>query len=75
MRLDAAIALATRHRRSLTVAAVLIVAGIGFEALRLVLREVHLSDVRTALHAVPDTRIAASLGLTAISYLLLTGLD
>jgi phosphatidylglycerol lysyltransferase len=74
-RLDATIALATRHRRSLTVAAVLIVAAIGFEALRLVLRAVHLSDVRTALHAVPDGRIAAALGLTAISYLLLTGLD
>ena len=75
MRLDAGIALATRYRRSLTVAAVLIVAGIGFEALRLVLREVHLSDVRTALHAVPNARIAAALCLTAASYLLLTGLD
>lgn len=75
MRLDAVIALATRHRRSLTVAAVLVVAGIGFEALRLVLRAVHLSDVRTALHAVADARIAAALALTAVSYLLLTGLD
>jgi phosphatidylglycerol lysyltransferase len=74
-RLDAIVALATRHRRSLTVAAVLVVAAIGFEALRLVLREVHLSDVRTALHAVPATRIAAALGLTAVSYVLLTGLD
>ena len=75
MRLDAVIALATRHRRSLTVAAVLVVAAIGFEALRLVLRAVHLSDVRTALHAVADVRIAAALALTAVSYLLLTGLD
>ncbi len=75
VRLDAAIMAATRHRRSLTVAAVLLVAAIGFEALRLVLREVHPSDVRTALHAVPDGRIAAALALTVTSYLLLTGLD
>ncbi len=74
-RLETALALAARHRRSLTVAAVLLVAGIGFEALRLVLREVHLKDVRGALHAVSQQRIALSLMLTTGSYLLLTGLD
>ncbi|MCP3735785.1 bifunctional lysylphosphatidylglycerol flippase/synthetase MprF [Sphingomonas sp. RP10(2022)] len=74
-RIDAALALATRHRRSLTVAMVLLVAGIGFAALRLVLREVHLSDVRAALAEVPRARIAAALALTTTSYLLLTGLD
>lgn len=74
-RLDRALALIERHRRSLTVAAVLLVAGIGFEALRLVLREVHLRDVRAALHAVDAMRIAVALGFTATSYLLLTGLD
>jgi len=45
-RLDAVMAFAQHHRRSLTVGAVLLVAAIGFAALRLVLREVHLSDVR-----------------------------
>ncbi|MCU6455335.1 bifunctional lysylphosphatidylglycerol flippase/synthetase MprF [Sphingomonas sp. A2-49] len=74
-RLDAGIALVARHRPTLTVAGVLLVAAIGFEALRLVLREGHLSDVRTALHAMPPARIAAALGLTTASYLLLTGLD
>ncbi|MGP7794736.1 bifunctional lysylphosphatidylglycerol flippase/synthetase MprF [Sphingomonas sp. CLY1604] len=74
-RIDAALMLAARYRRSLTVAAVLLVAAFGFEALRLVLREVHLRDVRAALHAVDATRIAAAVGLTATSYLLLTGLD
>ena len=74
-RLDAVMAFAQHHRRSLTVGAVLLVAAIGFAALRLVLREVHLSDVRKALAAIPDVRIAASLALTTASYLLLTGLD
>lgn len=73
--IEAGLALARRHRRSLTVAAVLLVAGIGLGALRLVLREVHLRDVRAALAAVPDVRIAAALALTVTSYLLLTGLD
>ena len=54
---------------------ILLVAAIGFGALHLVLREVHLRDVRASLAAVPDTRIAASLALTVTSYLMLTGLD
>ena len=73
--IDRLIAFAARNRRSLTIAAVLLVAAIGFEALHLVLREVHLRDVRASLAAVPRARIAAALGLTATSYLLLTGLD
>ena len=73
--LDAGGAFIARHRRELLIAAVLLVAAIGFEALHLVLREVHLRDVRASLAAVPDTRIAASLALTVTSYLMLTGLD
>ena len=72
---DRLVAVVTRHRRILTVAAVLLVAGIGFEALHLVLREVHLRDVRAAIAAVPGSRITAALALTTTSYLLLTGLD
>ena len=68
--LDAGGAFVARHRRELVIAAVLLVAAIGFEALHLVLREVHLRDVRASLAAVPDTRIAASLALTVTSYLI-----
>lgn len=74
-RIDAALALAARYRRILTVAAVALIALIGFEALHIVLKQVHLRDVRAALHAIPDGRIAAALGLTVLSYLVLTGLD
>jgi phosphatidylglycerol lysyltransferase len=66
---------AERHRRWLVVVAVAVVALLAFEALRLVLSEVHLKDVRQALHAVPPSRIAAALGLTVVSYLALTGYD
>ena len=63
------------HRSRLVVAAVLLIALLGFEALRLVLHEVHLIDVRAAVAAVPGRRLAAALALTAISYLALTGYD
>ncbi|MGN6376881.1 MAG: bifunctional lysylphosphatidylglycerol flippase/synthetase MprF [Sphingomonas sp.] len=66
---------AVGHRRKLTLAGVTLLALLGFAALRLVLRHVHLSDVRAALHLVARPRLALSLALTAISYLALTGYD
>lgn len=66
---------AMKYRRAITVAVVALVAGIGFEALRLILHEVHLSDVRAAIGAVPRERIAIALALTVASYLALTFYD
>ena len=64
-----------RYRRIIAVLVVAIVAGIGFEALRLILHQVHLSDVRAAISAVPRTRIGMALALTVLSYLALTFYD
>ena len=66
---------AGRWRRRLIVLAVLAVALLGFEALRTILAEVRLKDVRGALHAVDPARIWAAIGLTAASYLALTFYD
>ena len=64
-----------KYRRSLTLLVVVIVAAIGFEALRLILREVHLGDVRAAITAVPATHMLLALALTTLSYLALTFYD
>lgn len=69
------VALVSRHRRVVTLLVVAAVAAIGFEALRLALRDVHLKDVRHAIAAVPPWRVGAALALTAISYLTLTLYD
>lgn len=66
---------AAEHRRMLTLAAVGVIASLGFAALHLVLREVHLREVRAALHMISSTRVALALVLTTVSYLTLTGLD
>ena len=71
----ALIALGGRYRHALIALAVAAVAALGFVALRLALHQVHLSDVRAALGAVPRWRIAAAVGLTMLSYLALTGYD
>ncbi len=73
--LTRAMTMVTRYRRLLIVAAVAIVGLLGFEALKLMLQEVHLRDVRGALAAVPAWRIGAALLLTTLSYLALTGYD
>ena len=64
-----------RYRRPLTFLVVSLLALIGFEALRLILREVHLRDVRHAIAAVPGWRITAALALTMVSYIALTFYD
>ena len=66
---------ASRHRRWLIAAAVLAVAVLGFEALRLALREFRFADVRAAVATMPGWRIAAALVFTIVSYLALTGYD
>lgn len=66
---------ASRHRVWLIGFAVLAVALLGFEALRLALSEVRFTDVRAAVAAMPGWRIAAALAFTALSYLALTGYD
>lgn len=63
------------HRRLIVIAAVALIALLGFEALRTVLAEVRFRDVRAALHAIPPLRIAAAIGFTALSYLALTLYD
>lgn len=63
------------HRRWLAVAAVAIMATLGFEALRAILAEVRLKDVRAALHTISAWRIEAALGLTIVSYVALTFYD
>lgn len=63
------------NRRALLVAVAVLLALAGFEALHLMLRAVHLRDVRAAWSATPHWRIVAALGLTTISYLALTGYD
>jgi len=63
------------HRRWLVPLAVLGVALLGFAALHSLLAEVRLKDVRAALHAIPEDRIALALGLTIGSYVCLTFYD
>lgn len=64
--------LLSRHRRWWVPTGVACMALLGFVALRLVLAEVHLHEVRAALGAVPAERIALAMLLTAASYTLLT---
>lgn len=70
-----AVDLVRGNRRVLLIVAAALLGIVGFEALHLMLREVHLRDVRAAWAATPHWRILAALGLTAISYLALTGYD
>ena len=63
------------NRTSASIGFVLLLAAMGFYALHRLLLEVHLHDVRAALHALQPWQIGAALGLTAASYLLLTLYD
>jgi phosphatidylglycerol lysyltransferase len=63
------------HRTAVEVGTVLILASLGFLALHHLLAEVRFHDIRHAFHVIPDWRIAAALGFTTISYLLLTLYD
>ena len=63
------------NRAAASIGFVLLLAALGFYALHRLLLEVHLHDVRAALHALQPWQIGAALGLTAASYLLLTLYD
>ncbi|AZI35406.1 hypothetical protein NT2_09_01100 [Caenibius tardaugens NBRC 16725] len=64
-----------RHRKWLEALAVACVAVLGLVALHALIQEVHIRDIKAALHALDTWRIAAALGLTALSYFLLTLYD
>jgi len=70
-----ALAWLARHRRPLLILVTLALAALGFEAVRTILAEVRLRDVRHALHQIQPVRLAAALGLTTASYLALTLYD
>ena len=62
-------------RRWLIPAAVAVLAVLCFAAMREILAQVRLRDIRAALHAIPDGRLALALLFTGGSYLALTGYD
>ncbi|SEN44478.1 phosphatidylglycerol lysyltransferase [Sphingomonas gellani] len=63
------------NRARLMVVLAVALACAGFAAMHMVLRDVHLRDVRAAVADTAPWRIVAALGLTAASYLALTGYD
>lgn len=65
----------SRHRRTLSIAAALIVAALGFTALYHLLHSVRPHAIREAFRAVSNAQIGFALLLTATSYLLLTLYD
>jgi len=64
-----------RHRILLGILAALTVGILGLLALRHLLMEVRLQDVRAAWHLLPAGRIGAAVALTILSYLALTLYD
>ena len=66
---------ASRHRRTLSIAAALVVAALGFTALYHLLHSVRPHAIREAFRAVSNAQIGFALLLTAASYLLLTLYD
>ena len=67
--------LSPRQRTALSVGMVLVLAALGLVALTHMLREVRLSDVRHAWHAMPTRALLSAAALTAISYVTLTLYD
>ena len=63
------------NRTAASIGFVGLLAAMGFYALHRLLLEVHIHDVRAAMHALQPWQIGAALGLTAASYLLLTLYD
>ncbi|MET3725644.1 bifunctional lysylphosphatidylglycerol flippase/synthetase MprF [Sphingomonas trueperi] len=64
-----------RRRRPLLILVTLAIAALGFEAVRTILAEVRLRDVRHALHQIAPARLAAAFAFTTASYLALTLYD
>ncbi|WP_333572139.1 bifunctional lysylphosphatidylglycerol flippase/synthetase MprF [Sphingomonas sp.] len=65
----------TTHRRPVLILLTLALTLSGFEAVRAILHEVRLRDVRHSLHQIDSIRLALALGLTTASYLALTLYD
>lgn len=66
---------ALRLRPAVTALAVLVIAGLTGLALYHLLAEANWSDIVAALGSLPPTRLAAAIGFTALSHLLLTLYD
>ncbi|HEX7876270.1 MAG TPA: bifunctional lysylphosphatidylglycerol flippase/synthetase MprF [Sphingobium sp.] len=64
-----------RRKALLAIAAMLLVTGLGFVALHHLLAEVRVRDFHAAFHAIPALAVAASVGMTVLSYLALTLYD
>lgn len=65
----------TDRRRLIEAIAVVGVAVLAFAALRALIEDVHMRDIRAAFHALAGWRIAAALACTGASYVLLTFYD
>ncbi len=66
---------AKRHHHWLTGGITLFVLAVAALALREILHKVSISDIRAALDQITHRQILLSLGLTALSYFVLTGYD
>jgi phosphatidylglycerol lysyltransferase len=64
-----------RHRFALSIVAALVLAAVAIGALERLTAEVRFADVRSAVHALSIAQLAAALGFTALSYLMLTLYD
>lgn len=69
------IAWLARHRTALSLAAMLLLVGLGFAAVQALTREMTFAAVRADLHALPTARVVAAIAFTALSYLTLTLYD
>ncbi len=63
------------HQAKLTAGMTLLVLGVAAFALSEILKEVKLEDIGAALQAISTTQILLSIGLTIVSYIILTGYD
>lgn len=64
-----------RHKTTLSVGGVLLLAALGFVALGRLLQEVHLHEVMAAWRALEPPQLIAAIALTGVSYLALTLYD
>jgi len=64
-----------RYRIQISILVVVLLVALGLGALQQLTREIHLSQVRAAFHAIGTPQLLAALGLTVVSYLTLTLYD
>ena len=64
-----------RHRKPLSIVAMLLLAVLAITALERLTDEVRFADVRSAVHALSPSQLAAALGFTVLSYVMLTLYD